>query len=148
MATDKILSLAPCASIQQDLLQAKPFTNGKSFEIDPLDTAVSTTAGLSHPHHHLIHREPVFIPAFHDVRRAALAHAEQELRGTYHQVEEVDNRIQRAQTWPDQHNPSGSTEEMENLKRKRTKLLDRLVDLISRFGTAPATTAAEEGICR
>lgn len=102
---------------------------------------ISNTPGSGHPHHQVVCREPVFIPAFDEIRRVALAHAEKDLRDTYEKVQQVDNRLRRAQTWPIARGQDCSTEEVEGLQRERTKLLDRLVDIIPKFGTPPPTTS-------
>jgi len=134
------------ASARQDVVQSKTLTNGSSFEMGSLSAGVPTAPGFSHPHHHIIRREPVFVPALYNVRRAALAHAEQDLRSTYQKVQQVDYRMRQARTWPDQRVQDSSTGKIEDLQRERTELLDRLVDLVPRFGIA-GPTASEDGTC-
>ena len=96
------------------------------------DVSLGTEYG--HPHHRVVRREPLFIPAFDDIRKVALGHAEQELRGTYEEFRKVDHHLQRARTWPDKGIQSGITKEMEALQEQRKTLLDRLAELVPKFG--------------
>ena len=101
-----------------------------------LTTDAARAPEYGEPHHQVLRREPLFVPALDDIRKAALAHAEQELRWVYEKVRKVDHRLQRARTWPDQGVQGCTTNEVEALQGQRKDLLDRLAELVPRFGRA------------
>lgn len=102
--------------------------------MQPYNSDESLAPGSGPPHHRVLHREPLFIPAFDEIRKAALAHTEQDLRSTYQEVEKINKRLQRVKTRPDAGLQDVTTQEVEDLQRQRTTLLNRLVELIPKFG--------------
>lgn len=90
----------------------------------------SPSPAYGHGHHQVLRGEPLFIPALNDIRKAALAHAEEQLRGTYEEVRKVDHRLQQAR------GHGSGTNDVEALQRQRKGLLDRLAELVPRFGRA------------
>ena len=127
------------ASAQEDVrfFRSKTLVNSPAMEKSPMSGNVPNTPTVDHLHHQVVCREPIFIPAFDDLRRVALLHSEKHLRDTYVEVQQLENRLQRAQTWPDTGSQDCSAQEVESWQRERSRLLDRLVDLIPMFGTSP-----------
>jgi uncharacterized protein YdcH (DUF465 family) len=127
------------ASAQDDLrfFGSKTLVNSPAVEKRFMSRNVPNTPGVDHPHHQIVCREPIFIPAFDEIRRVALEHSEKHIRDTYDEVQQLDNRLRRAQTWPDTGSQYCSAQEVECWQRERLRLLDRLVDLIPEFGTSP-----------
>jgi hypothetical protein len=118
-------------------LESKTLVNPPAMEKSPISGNLPNTSTIDHPHHQVVCREPIFIPAFDEIRRVALAHSEKHLRYTYVEVQQLENRLQRAQIWPDTGSQDCSAQEVESLQGERLRLLDRLVDLIPMFGTSP-----------
>ena len=118
------------ASAQKFLrtFQYRTLTNDSSMEMGPLNPS------FRDPNHRVVYREPVFVPAFNNIRRAALLHAETEVRTTYQDLQKVEDRLQQTSTWSGAGREGRSTDDREALQRERTKLLDRLVDLIPKYG--------------